>query len=375
MIMIYEDDYIEVFYRNGPSDRTLVTFNGLGVYANGQQYWAQAVADQLDLRCVGVISRSETWFPSHAMREALNAILSRLSGRVFTYGSSMGAYAAIKYSSALGADTVIAFSPQVTISPTELPGNIYAKYFQPEIHRHMRIASADMSGQIFFFYDPYYTADRTQAALMPIVPTLRRIPVPFLRHDTNLIVNRSVTIASLFDKCLALDLSAIHALIRSAKRSHPATHFNVGIHCYEHQKFVWARHAVARAQEMGLSNAQMNGFFHGLGDALESAGKLDEAIVLLREATVKFPDIHVLHARLGQMFARRLQYEEAAKAFRRAIALARNDPGLYAAQVNSLLQLGRRDEALEVIEQGISFCPPNAHLAALRRSMETVQMA
>ena len=70
-----------------------------------------------------VINRTNVWYQYPELPEALRVIrdFTEHYPLVFTYGSSMGGYAAIRFAEAVGATTAIAISPQYSVSPQVVP--------------------------------------------------------------------------------------------------------------------------------------------------------------------------------------------------------------------------------------------------------------
>lgn len=64
---VLDADHLEVFFRPGAGDTALLTFNELGLSADGRRFWGQAVCDRLDLPAVGIMSRSPNWYPATDM--------------------------------------------------------------------------------------------------------------------------------------------------------------------------------------------------------------------------------------------------------------------------------------------------------------------
>lgn len=75
------------------------------------------------LPAIHVISRDNNWYHEPDIHIALSTICDVIpsGARRITYGSSMGGYAAIRFSGSLKADTVIALSPQYSIDPIKVP--------------------------------------------------------------------------------------------------------------------------------------------------------------------------------------------------------------------------------------------------------------
>ncbi len=331
MPLIYEDDHGEVFFRDGPDDRTLVTFNCIGFYADGQKYWAQPIADKLGLRCIGIISRTYSWFPAAFMRPALTVIAPYLRGRVTIYGNSMGAYGALKYSAALGADTVLAFSPQATISPEELPGNPYAACFFPHLHHDMRVKPEDLGGKSYIFVDRHEAEDMRHLALLPGPPAVELVPVPSMKHDTHAIFLSLALMAELFALSLSRDRAGMDRLIRRAKRLSHFTYRNLGVTLCTHRKLAWAAKAIAKARSLGLPVVEAPAFYTAYASALDRAGRFDEAL----------------------------------KAFRMAMASNPANPELHLAYIDALTRRGQRAEARQALSVALSHCPGAPVLTAL----------
>jgi hypothetical protein len=127
------------------------------------------------------------WYQTPDMPAALDAaaVYCRGFGRVVTYGSSMGAYAAVIASRALGADAIIAMTPQFSIDPAKVP-------FE---QRWRRYASAldflwdDMpagiapNADLHILYDPVDALDAKQVALFrPHTRSMAALPLPFSGH-------------------------------------------------------------------------------------------------------------------------------------------------------------------------------------------------
>jgi hypothetical protein len=97
-------------------------------------------------------------------------------------GSSMGGYAALKYSRYLSADAVLACSPQFAISPHEAPfdSNRHA-FYNGGLHGDMAIRSVDVFGKVSIFYDPTTRLDKLHAkAIEEAVLPVKLVPVLYL---------------------------------------------------------------------------------------------------------------------------------------------------------------------------------------------------
>src|SRR3712207_6847911 len=106
----------------GESDYLLLTFATKNENADGKSFWARSIAETGNINAIGFMPKGPNWYPAPDMRSAIAEISSYLArfNRIVVYGQSMGSYAALKYSKALGATHVLAFSPQYSIDPTDV---------------------------------------------------------------------------------------------------------------------------------------------------------------------------------------------------------------------------------------------------------------
>lgn len=201
--LIYDGDDVVVRRDEGASDWTLVTFNEVSMVAAGGRYWGQSFARKAGLTAIGFVTKSLNWFPTPATMQAIEAIAPHLRPdrpRVL-YGHSMGAYAAIKFSRALRAETVVASCPQSTIDPTET-GTLtaYARYFS-EKNRGMRIEAGDVGGRIILLYDPCDANDAFHAGRIAGFAGVRLIPMRHTAHEAIRCFASSAEALRLIDLC------------------------------------------------------------------------------------------------------------------------------------------------------------------------------
>ncbi len=106
--------------RRADSQDVLIAFSARAVPCGKFTFW-KVLAD-LPINLVFVNDHCSTWYlegtPDFASEQALLDHLAALcepfreSGRVMTLGTSMGAYAALRYGAALGAERILAFGPE-----------------------------------------------------------------------------------------------------------------------------------------------------------------------------------------------------------------------------------------------------------------------
>ena len=125
---------------------------------------------------------SNSWYQLPEMTEAMARVRAEIAPgtRVVTYGMSMGAYAAYRFSEPLGADSVIAFSPQCSVDPRivwwERRWRYEGKCLIWDRNRPRPGAS------IYVFYDPL-NADRRHIRRILREAPMRLVRINFSGHE------------------------------------------------------------------------------------------------------------------------------------------------------------------------------------------------
>lgn len=219
----YSDDEIEVLFRKGNPAYLVVTFAPMSRYADGAWYWGKSLADRVDLSVVAFVSRKPNWYPTVNVLNALPAVnpILRSYSKIITYGASMGAYAALKMSRALGASTALAFSPQFSIDPA-ITGKDYnfARFFTPARDVDVTIRGFHVAPEAFIFYDPFYTDDATQIGhITRVAPWVSPVAVPSTAHETIRLFLRGTLGKTLLDTVASGDHQALRRLTSQLRRA------------------------------------------------------------------------------------------------------------------------------------------------------------
>jgi hypothetical protein len=229
---IFRDEYVEVFHKPAESRFLLATFNNLRMVSKDGGFWGERFADRTGTSALGFVNATGNWFPERNMAAAIAAcrpILEQYDA-VVTYGSSMGAYAALKYSRRLGAHTAVAFSPQYSIDP-EVVGSFdhrYLKQFRPELNRGAEIAADEVIENSFLFYDPLYDIDRKHAALiMGAVGCGNLVRMPTIGHEVISLFAKTPLARELLEHCMQGDLAKVTALAAQARKASPLRLFYI----------------------------------------------------------------------------------------------------------------------------------------------------
>lgn len=221
---IHEDDELIVFLKTTGSDVAIFAFNNYGTIYPTPQVWGTDFIDRTGFNAVVFMAKRRNWFPARAMLPAIAAVRSHLGATAFsfTFGNSMGGYAAIKYQRPLGADACLSFNPQYTIDPAGCSfDRRFSAYWAPEM-AGMEIVPEDVDRQAFVFYDPGNAQDSGHVEVLSAMPGIHGIPVFHTDHVTVRSVVRGSTISDIVDiiRASPADMAAqLRLLLRLRKKS------------------------------------------------------------------------------------------------------------------------------------------------------------
>lgn len=208
----------------------------------------------------------------------LRGLLGRY-GRVVTYGTSMGAHAAIRFSGALGAHAVIAAAPQVTIDPDRPP---FDKRWVKEAARVQFIDDdicADTSGEVFLLFDPR-TEDATHAAAIAARVPVRPIPLPHSGHSPLMALQELKLLRGLVLDGVAgrLQPERILAEYRARRGDCPTYRDELSARGRDAGRRIRLLHwAIAGRAGQPNAGQKLLPLWLALGRVLEAAGRMEEA--------------------------------------------------------------------------------------------------
>ncbi len=124
------------------------------------------------------LPRSNAWYQYAEMEKALASVRAHIAPgkRVLTYGMSMGGYAAFRFADRLGAQCVIAFSPQYSIDPALIGWEQRWRQDLPPLLWEPVPVLGDVP--VYVFYDPN-NGDRHHVRMIARHGDVRRVR---LRH-------------------------------------------------------------------------------------------------------------------------------------------------------------------------------------------------
>lgn len=221
--VIYEDQNIIVVYKKGSSEFILCTFGDMVTLAQGDKIYAEKAVYKMDWAAIGFMAKTANWYPQDSVVKAIkrieNIILNYKS--VISYGGSMGGYAAIKYSTLLGASKTIACCPQWSIDPKECNGikNGYERYFTDSLSG-MGVKPGDIFGDVFILYDPHHGIDSYHFNnFRDKSEKVVGVHVPFVGHDVTTVMAGTENLRRMIEAAKGLDLNVFSKIVRGARKN------------------------------------------------------------------------------------------------------------------------------------------------------------
>lgn len=251
--VLLDDDHtrIEHFHRGGEGGTLVVTFDPI-LYGWHRPPFGHEFLRKQALDVVAVRQKQENFYQPLS-REAFAAAVEPVAvhyARVVSYGSSLGAYAALYY----GRDepwTVIASSPRNSSNP-----QFGSKVWQKRVaFRHERFTPTRRPRcEAIILFDPHDAIDRRfmEGEVLPQFPDATVMRVPFSGHPSNQFLSEIGFIAPYVRSVLADRPEAERpALARRANRARSATYFQVlALKCVESGHVAWAETLIARSLAM-----------------------------------------------------------------------------------------------------------------------------
>jgi len=310
---IFETNNLRVrFVSAGGGDRCVVSFSS---FADDPRLDRPGFGESFLLAqgcdAIHVINGSNVWYQSPETPQALRAIREAAApyARVFTYGSSMGGYAAIRFAETIGARRAIAISPQYSVAPNRPPfdrrwrGVTRGVDFSAEDPRPGSLAVEPM-----VFYDPFDLDALHFDMIARAFPHTRGVRLRHAGHpagaylaETGLL---SSTIASILDD--RFDPADVETQARLRRRRAGQYFFTLARRLPARrggQKLTLARMATEVAEDAS--------YFIYRSLLVEQAGDVAQAEALLGRAATILPDHPAPRRAIAVFLLRQRRFAEA----------------------------------------------------------------
>jgi hypothetical protein len=224
---LFETERVACFLRDRGGEELVISFANQWARYDGRAFWADAVTKTIGLSVAGFVAKEPNWYAADDMAALIPALMKRLDGRFrlrTTYGHSQGGFAALKYSRALGASTVLAFSPQYSIDARLVPDARVNKYYTGQLNAGMAIEHADTAGNLFVFYDPHDPADAQHAELIGKATPILTVPITYVGHGSDRVMSDPALFRHVLDVSRPGDVTRVRQLMarnRAARADRP----------------------------------------------------------------------------------------------------------------------------------------------------------
>jgi hypothetical protein len=266
---------------------------------------------------IHVIPRDNDWYQYPEMTHAMAAVraVSQTYGRVVTYGSSMGAYAAIRLAGLAGAHAVFALSPQFSIDRTLVPWE--RRWIQSSASfRNVWERSLPLPdiAEAYVFFDPD-SLDRRH-----IAPLARRF-----------------------------GFTAVHV----GGGGHPVTGYLAEIGLLQEAVIEVCQGPLNLAgfAEALRERRKLSAQYHLMLATRTSRYRPGRRAELAREAARLAPDSPMILSRVGVLLSQARRFTESFAMHRRTLTLAPGHPNMLYNQSISLESVGDLEAALQAMEE------------------------
>lgn len=201
-------------------DRWIVTFDHYGI---GQGFdrpgFGQAWLSNQGISAIHVMGRGDDWYQYADIHAALATVreATRGASRIVIYGSSMGAYAAVRFADAVGATDVLALSPQYSIAPEVAP---HEDRWPQDAERIQWLPALNgpiqSTARIVVVYDPK-GPDRWHGERIAADVAVQPVLLPYTSHPVTTYIHESGLLKSLLEDLLdgTFDPRAFRRLARN----------------------------------------------------------------------------------------------------------------------------------------------------------------
>lgn len=358
---IVDSDALQVLHARGnPKFGTIIRYSGSLIGRNETPRWASKLIRQWPGDTVLITPRTKGYFAADDMRPVL-AKLADLPRPIVCSGSSMGGYGALKYSRQLGAETVLAFAPQFSVSPHEAPFDPERHAFhQPDRHGDMAIRAEDVAGNVAIFFDPRVPADLAHAdairrGIQAAVP-VAMVPVTYSTHVVVTLMDSKSKLRTSVRLARRGDAPGLRRYYRQIKRETPRYPIELAVAAAVRGHSNWAE-AIVRdaAEKFGWTRS-----IHLAHARVLSARGDDQAAHAAAEAGIRahtHPPAAAQSILAGAMARDAGQRDLALAHFRAARDNDPFRPPHHVAYAEALMHYGLGAEAIEVLRQASAKFP------------------
>lgn len=324
-ITLFESANLKVTYiPSGAVDRLVVTFASWHEAPEKERPgFAEDFLIRRGISAVHVTCGDNSWYQYPEMDAAMAAAARARPSfeRCYTYGLSMGGYAAIRFAGAVGAETAITIAPQFTIDPTQPPFDTRWSKDAARIRFIHGDSWTNVRAQVVAIYDNR-GIDLRHVILYRRFVRLFEIGLPYAGHNPAQFLQSLGLFQDLIAGLLGehFDAASFRRTFRKKRKISPEYFFNLA---------KTARHPPRALALLDNALRLAPGRVHMIGhraNILLALGRLEEAESTLRRALAIAPKEGWLHHALAIVLRRQGRLETAVQEAERAVHLAPGEP-------------------------------------------------
>lgn len=208
-----------------PPARWVIAFDHYGLGPGfDRDGFGEAYFRAAGIPAILVLGQGDDWYQYPDMLAAARIVRrATAAARRITYGSSMGGHAALHLAEAMGADAVLALSPQWTIDPARAPWEQRWGQEARRIRWRRELAGPIRCRGAVIAFDPHLAEDRRHAEAIAAETPAMLLPIPRGGHPVTTYLAETGLLAPLLAAVLdgTPDRAALAAGIRAARRASP----------------------------------------------------------------------------------------------------------------------------------------------------------
>ena len=355
-IVLFDNGHtvIEAGQYQAPRLGVVVTFSSFGENDPSRDGFGQKFLEKQGYAVVSVKKRHDNWYRDLSFADFTEALESVLGGfnRRFTYGTSMGGYAALYYASCIGA-TAIAISPRNSIDPRFLITS-YSHFVTswPTQHRPLQDIS-DSTLRPYVVYDPLVEADKAyiEREVRAAFPVAHFVEFPFSGHPSAQAMLEIGKLKPFAQAALAGDCPGPRIVSAGSKRRSAVVVNEMSKWAVDRNRFAQAARLSQVAVGIGGSRPD---FLYQQVAVMIASGALSEAKKATKDAIVAGGGTVSLYHRLASLCSRLDEQDAALDAINAGLELSPRNVGLLRTRRNLLEKRGSLDaafvDALTVLE-------------------------
>lgn len=369
-IVLFDNEITVIEAGDGPrAERALVvTFSSFGDNDPSLPGFGQAFLEKNGCFVIAVKKRADNWYRDLSLQQFADIVMPFCGGAAsrFTYGASMGGYAALHFASVINAQP-IAISPRNSIDPRFfLPE--YARFRHSWPNHDMALAAiSNPAIRPYVVFDPRVKADLAyiDQEVRPAFPNGFYTEFAFSGHPSARAMSEAGHLKSFVAGALQGGATPARLVSRAVKRR-SATILN------EMSKWNLTRKRLDRALRLSEAALTIGGeqsdFLYHKGALMIASGNLEGALKLTETMIATRGGSASLLHRMASLLVRLGRLDEAVAAADAGLVLSPQSIGLLRTRRNALEKMGRFEEAyadgMFILNSGFGSASDHLHLSA-----------